>query len=678
MRPLLCAILVLFTATTKAQQWNWAADAGGGGNVDFCFGIATDSQSNAYWVGSVSGTADFGCGTLSPGNTIAGFVAKVDANGICQWVRGITVGFNEAWAYGIAIDAQDRIYVTGSYDGNADFGNGVLLNSIGSDDIFLARYDVDGTCLWARRGGSSGSSDEARGVAVSDSGDVFITGISGGSTITFDNISIPNAASYRQVIIARYDSTGTVQWAKASTGSGQGKSSRAITVANDRLYITGQIDSAGASFDGLEISPTASTKLYVLACDLDGGALWANAYGVGDHEGMGIAADTLGNVFVVGRMWGSLYLPDDTLTSNGSNDDILLMALDQDGEYRWAKSTGSTQRDLAWGVTIDGLGNAYVAAQFNSTIDFFGAPFTALGSEDILISKIEADGDVVWAQRPSGVQRDIPLCIHRQAAAPHKLYFGGYFWGAITYGSTTIDDVLNGDAMMVSGIDTTFDVSSIATDVCPGACDGTIEPFVIAGTAPFTFQWNNGSTMPELDGLCPGIYIVEVIDANGQVIIDTVYINEVADPGFTIQASGSTLTINGGIAYEWYFNDAVILDSDNASIEADANGDYHALVTTAEGCVFSSDTLAYIGMGLRDPSGGDGMSLYPSPATDHITLLAARPITRLWVVSTLGEIMPMRYDGTSKIDVGTLAPGLYFLRALLTDGSTIGETFVKD
>ena len=44
----------------------------------------------------------------------------------------------------------------------------------------------------------------------------------------------------------------------------------------------------------------------------------------------------------------------------------------------------------------------------------------------------------------------------------------------------------------------------------------------------------------------------------------------------------------------------------------------------------------------------------------------------------LGEIMPMRYDGTSKIDVGTLAPGLYFLRALLTDGSTIGETFVKD
>lgn len=679
MRPIFCAILVLFTATTEAQQWNWAADAGGGGNVDFCFGITTDSQGNAYWAGSASGTVDFGCGTLSVGNTIAGFVAKVDANGICQWVRGITVGFNEAWAYGIAIDAQDRIYVTGSYDGNADFGNGVLLNSMGSDDIFLARYDVDGTCLWARRGGSSGSSDEARGIAVSDSGDVFITGISGGSTITFDNISIPNPANYRQVIIARYDSTGTVQWAKASTGTAQGKSARAITVANKRLFVTGHAAFNNASFDGLPLLPATNTiGMYTLACDLDGNGLWARSYVGGDNEGFGISADTLGNLFVVGRMWGDLYLPDDTLASVSDNDDIMLVAMDQNGDHRWAKSTGSTQRDVAWGVVADGVGNAYVAAHFQQTIDFFGTPFTVLGSEDILISKIEADGDVVWAQRPSGFQRDIPLCIHRQAAAPYKLYFGGYFWGAITYGSSTIDDVSNGDAMIVSGIDTTFDVSSIATDVCPGACDGVIEPFVTAGTGPFTFQWNTGSTMPELDGLCPGIYIVEVIDANGQTIIDTVYINEVVDPGFTVQASGSTLSIVGGVAYEWYFNDEVILDSDTASIEADENGDYHAMVTTAEGCVFSSDTLAYIGLGLRDPSGMDGMSLYPSPASDHIAIRTTRPITRLWVVSALGEIIPMRYDGTSKIDVSTLAPGLYFLRVLLNDGSVACEVFVKD
>ncbi|MBK6829907.1 MAG: hypothetical protein IPG92_03785 [Flavobacteriales bacterium] len=63
---------------------------------------------------------------------------------------------------------------------------------------------------------------------------------------------------------------------------------------------------------------------------------------------------------------------------------------------------------------------------------------------------MEAEGDVVWVQRPEGFQRDVPLCIHRQAVAPHQLYFGGYYLGLVTYGSTTIDDMANGDAMMAS------------------------------------------------------------------------------------------------------------------------------------------------------------------------------------------------------------------------------------
>ena len=542
MRSLLLSFAFIIVSIAPAQQWNWAVDAGGGGNTDFCWGIATDSQGNAYWAGSISGSADFGCTTISP-PAIAGVLAKYDSTGTCLWARGITVGFNDAWAYGIAIDAQDRIYITGSYDGNADFGNGITLNSLGGDDIFLARYDLDGNCLWARRAGSSGSNDEARGIAVSDDGEVFITGISGGTTIVFDGISIPNAANFRQIIIARYDSTGTVQWAKASTGNGQGKSSRAITVANDRLYITGQIASAGASFDGLVISTTASAKLYVLACSLDGEALWANAYGVGDHEGMGIEADTLGNIFISGRMWGALHLPDDTLNSISANNDILLMGLDTAGTYRWAMSTGSALNDVAYGIEADGHGNAYVSAQFLQTIDFFGTPLTALGGEDLLAARITNWGSVSWVKQGGGFMRDVGLCVHRSNVGSKPVYVGGYYFGPATYGNSTIDDVLNGDAMMIQLSDTTL------------------------------------------------VDIVTVLPRN--------------------------------------------------------ECDQRAL-------------------------------LYPSPAGDRITLRSDRPITRLWLVSSFGNIVPVQYDQSGNIDVGHLAPGTYFLRAALNDGRVISEAFVKD
>ncbi|MBK6829908.1 MAG: hypothetical protein IPG92_03790 [Flavobacteriales bacterium] len=157
-------------------------------------------------------------------------------------------------------------------------------------------------------------------------------------------------------------------------------------MANDRLFVTGQFSFAIGEFDGLPISTTSNSgKAFVLACDLDGNALWANSYGSGDHEGMGITADTLGNVFMVGRLWGSLFLPDDTLTSVSSNDDFVILKFDADGNYQWGKSTGAAQRDLSWRAVADGSGNVYVAVQFLNTVDFFGTSLTSVGGEDIAI-----------------------------------------------------------------------------------------------------------------------------------------------------------------------------------------------------------------------------------------------------------------------------------------------------
>ncbi len=656
----------------NAQQWNWAVDAGGGGNTDFCYGIATDSQGNAYWAGSVSGTADFGCGTLTVGSTIAGFVAKVDPNGVCQWVRGITVGFNDAHVYGIAIDADDRIYVTGSYDGNATFGSGITLNSLGSDDIFLARYDVDGNCLWARRAGSNASNDEARGIALSPDGGVFIAGFSGGTTIGFDGISVPNPGNYRQIVVARYDSTGTVQWAKASTGSGQYKSARGISVANGRLFVTGQFSFIAGSFDGIPISTTTvGGKAYVLACDLDGNALWAKSYGSGDHEGMAIAADTLGNVFMVGRMSGSLFLSDDTLVSASSNDDIMLLKFDADGNYQWGRSTGSANRDLAWGVTADGKGNAYVAAQFNSTVDFFGTSLTSSGGEDIAILKVDGAGNVVWAAKAGGGARDVPLCIHRQAAAPHKLYFGGYYWGTVTYGSTTITHNSNGDAMLISATDSTFDVSLHASSVCPGSCDGEAIAFT-NGLEPFTYLWSNGANTSAITGLCQGEYIVEVTDASGSVEVDTGYVIEYDLVALSIQQYGDSLWVEGaGSVWSWQLDGSTVSTGQPYHI-ASASGTYMVQFLDEHGCLSGSNTIMVVlNVGVEDQS-ASSLRVWPNPAhgTLYIELMNDVPL-QAELLNGVGQRVRslVLQPSMNTVDLKGVDVGLYVL--LLEDGRTV-------
>ncbi|WKZ65711.1 MAG: SBBP repeat-containing protein [Flavobacteriales bacterium] len=663
MRQLLLVVLCS-TNVLHAQQWNWAAGAGAGGNVDFCYDIATDSQGNAYWVGSLAGTVDFGCGTITDGSSdVMGFIAKRSPDGTCQWVRAITVGFNDAWAYGVAIDAADRIYVTGSYNGNADFGNGVTLNSLGIDDIFLARYDTVGTCLWARRAGSSASNDEARGVAVSPDGGIFIAGFSGGTTIAFDGISIPNAGNFRQLVIARYDSLGTVQWARASTGNGQGKSCQDISVAGDRVFVTGQVGSTVASYDGIALTPgSAGSYLYVLATDLDGNGVWARSYGNGDNEGMGISADTLGNVFVAARLWGNLFLPDDTLTSASSNDDILVMKLDREGAFHWAQSTGSAQRDLAWDVDADGMGNVLVAAHFQQSIDFFGTPFTALGGEDALIAKLDGDGNVVWASRPSGFQRDIPLCIHRQATAPNSIFFGGYYWGVITYGGSTIDDVGNGDAMLVAGVDTTFAVSAYATPVCPGACDG-VAYAVVNGDQPFTYAWSTGATTSSVAGLCAGTYVVEVADAGGHLLVDTVIVTEHGPLDLSIQVDGDSLWVEGGSDWIWEL-DGFQVGAGQPYHIAWASGTYMVHFQDAYGCMNGSPTIIVVlGVGVEEDALG-ALRAWPNPMADLLHVQGLSPGMGVELRDALGRLIWQGQAAADRMEIPThgLPHGSYLLR----------------
>ena len=85
------------------------------------------------------------------------------------------------------------------------------------------------------------------------------------------------------------------------------------------------------------------------------------------------------------------------------------------------------------------------------------------------------------------------------------------------------------------GITTTSANSTSATN-----CDGTIIVNVNGGTAPFTYIWGNGTpvTSNMSTNLCPGNYVIEVIDANLCSDITNVDILD------STQMVGDTLIIN--------------------------------------------------------------------------------------------------------------------------------------
>lgn len=106
------------------------------------YGVADYAAANAVAIDALDaisvagllrdGELDFGCGPLvSPADTDYGyagdmFLAKLDASGDCLWSR-LFGGPGDQSAFGVAVDGGRRVAVAGKFQGAIDFGSGPLV-----------------------------------------------------------------------------------------------------------------------------------------------------------------------------------------------------------------------------------------------------------------------------------------------------------------------------------------------------------------------------------------------------------------------------------------------------------------------------------------------------------------------------------------------------------------------
>lgn len=115
--------------------------------------------------------------------------------------------------------------------------------------------------------------------------------------------------------------------------------------------------------------------------------------------------------------------------------------------------------------------------------------------------------------------------------------------------SIFISDSLSTDCTTLAGILNLSNVSS------SGICDGSMSALVSGGVEPYNYFWNTGETTQSISNLCEGMYVVDIIDANGCSLnlTDVIGSNQ-GNIGDTIVLNGNIIndsTVIGTISSSW-------------------------------------------------------------------------------------------------------------------------------
>jgi hypothetical protein len=373
-------------------------------------------------------------------NTETVFSSINDAQ-IWKWAQSAG-GTNYDWANGVAVDNDGNAIITGYFKGTATFGV-TNLTSAGSLDIFVAKLDKDGAWQWAVSAGGS-SYDWGEGVAVDSSGNVYLTGLFCGSA-WFGNILLISEGS-DDVFVAKLNSNGEWQWVVRAGGTNSELGNGVAVDNNGNVIITGRFRES-VSFGPFTLTSVGECDVFVAKLNCNGDWLWAVSAGGSSYDnGIGVALDASGGIYIIGYFEGIATFGSTMLTSEGDWD-VFVAKLNSDGVWQWAKSAGGSGYDEGRDIAVDSSGNVIITGNFHVSASF--GPFTLTSvaeSSDVFVAKLNCIGDWLWAVSAGGSSGDHGSGVAMDSGG--KVYVTGSFQCTATFGSATITSAGSSDVFV--------------------------------------------------------------------------------------------------------------------------------------------------------------------------------------------------------------------------------------
>lgn len=252
--------------------------------------------------------------TITGGLSFSGGLTVISPpTGGPYWIARLA-SLTEKYGYGVSTDSSDNVYVSG-----------------GNNFMGLYKYNNAGSLQWQQS--LSGVTVNNTCSTIDSSNNIYLGG------------RVFNASSSNyDVILAKYDSTGALQWQQRTNNTAGGDMISSLsTDSSNNIYALGYLGTGGG------------TEVYLTKWNSSGTIQWQRRLASGSYpEGFSVTVDSTGNVYCVGQA--------DTTPACG-----FLAKYNSSGTLQFQKFFSDSSNTVSLqGAVVDSSGNIYIRMELSN------------------------------------------------------------------------------------------------------------------------------------------------------------------------------------------------------------------------------------------------------------------------------------------------------------------------
>ena len=625
-----------------------------------------------------------------------------------SWQWGIRGGSTDGLSGGadetvtdMATDPNGNVYVLSNVTQTALNVDGIPLSGWGSQDILLSSFKCDGTFRWSKIIGGNGD-DLPSAVKTDTLGGVYLIGALATHYINihFDaDTTWSTGASYKTLVIAKYDSSGTYQWLKMPQPDTAGINS----ISNVRALDV-DVDGGGNIAWLCKLTPglygnsyvAPASGIYVLQYNKDG------LFGGGTKLQATCSALAVGGL-ILKKDWelGRYYMTGDAayqtdLSFNGVpvTRSLYIAVFDNEGNLLWQKQNTNINTSGSFGrAAIDAAHNVYLVGTAANTDTFNNYEVTnqlspySFGDDVPLVMKIDTDGNNLWAK--SGLS-DAQTYFSEIALNGTEVVIAGAYPGILKWPgypdslhhvlnqkfdiAITRFDASSGNILGMDSLASSFGTNEFSTAIAKDA-HGNV---YVGGNFNGDLEVNT-DTLNTVGG--GSDFFVAKFGYDNCTCTGTP-VSNYSYTGTSVISFTYTGTTTGIDSVVWSFGDGNSATGTSATHTYFAAGTYNACATVYAACGSNVHCGTIVVAGPASVAGiaFTSLNVFPNPATDvlHIDHAPQGSLVKLTNVMGQQVYSSTIISGQMAVSMSSFTPGTYLLQLIDANGNSKAMIITKE